>query len=90
MAVAHVLYCIHEISVVFNLSCVLKLHSTENPELSQVFPFMSAVGMNIRSKHIKGSKERYLLGQKYNLQIFVVIPFINIRTTLKQPFNGEN
>ena len=28
----------------------------------------------MRSKHIKGSKERYLLGQKHNLQIFRVIP----------------
>ena len=30
-------------------------------------------------KQIKGSKERYLLGQKHNLQIFGVIPFIKLQ-----------
>ena len=28
---------------------------------------------------MNGSKERYLLGQKYNLQIFGVIPFIKLQ-----------
>ena len=28
------------------------------------------------SKHVKGSTERYLLGQKYNLHIFGVILFM--------------
>ena len=30
-------------------------------------------------KHIKGSKERYLLGQQHNLHIFGVIPFIKLQ-----------
>ena len=42
-----------------------------------------------KSKHIKGSKERFLLGQKHNLQIVGVIPFIKLKTTLKQQLNGE-
>ena len=33
-----------------------------------------------RSKHITDSKERYSLGQKRNLQIFGVIPFIKLQT----------
>ena len=35
----------------------------------------------ISSKHIKGSKERYLLllGQKHSLQIFGVIPFVKLQ-----------
>ena len=41
-----------------------------------------------RAKRIKGSKERYLLGQKHNLQIFGVIPFVklqnDIQTTVKR------
>ena len=37
------------------------------------------VNRHTRSKHIKGSKERYLLGQKYNLKIFGVIPFIKLQ-----------
>ena len=36
-------------------------------------------GQNSGSKHIKGSKERYLVGQKHNLQIFEVIPFIKLQ-----------
>ena len=28
---------------------------------------------------MKGSKERYLLGQKHNLQIFGVIPFVKLQ-----------
>ena len=32
-----------------------------------------------RSKHMKGSKERYLLEQKHNLQMFGVIPFIKLQ-----------
>ena len=28
--------------------------------------------------HIKGSKERYLLGQKHNLQVFRVFPFVKL------------
>ena len=32
-----------------------------------------------RSKHIKGSKERYLLGQKHGLQIFRVIPLVKLQ-----------
>ena len=31
------------------------------------------------SKHIKGSEERYLLGQKQSLQIFGVIPFVKLQ-----------
>jgi len=30
------------------------------------------------SKHIKGSEERFLLGQKHNLQIFGVFPFVKL------------
>ena len=33
----------------------------------------------LRLKHIKGSKEHYLLGQKHNLQILGVIPFIKLQ-----------
>ena len=40
------------------------------------------------SKHIKGSKQRCLLGQRHNLQIFGAIPFIKLQndtsTTAKQ------
>ena len=36
-----------------------------------------------QDNNMKGSKERYVLGQKHNLQIFGVIPFI------KQQLNGE-
>ena len=32
-----------------------------------------------KSKYTKGSKERYLLGQKHNLQIFWVIPFLKLQ-----------
>ena len=31
------------------------------------------------SKHLKGSKERHLLGQKHNLHIFGVIPFVKLQ-----------
>ena len=31
------------------------------------------------SKHVKDSKERYLLGQKHNLQIFDEIPFAKLQ-----------
>ena len=30
----------------------------------------------LRSKHIKSSSERYLLGQKHNVQIVGVIPVV--------------
>ena len=40
------------------------------------------------SRHIKGSKERYLLGQS-NLQIFGVTPLSSYKTILKQQLNGE-
>ena len=33
----------------------------------------------IALKHIQGSKQRYLFGQKHNLQIFAVIPFIKLQ-----------
>jgi len=33
------------------------------------------------SKHMKGSKECYLLGQKHNMQIFGVIPLIILPST---------
>ena len=33
----------------------------------------------IRSRHIKGSKESYLFRQKHNLQIFGVIPFVKLQ-----------
>ena len=36
------------------------------------------VGSGI-SKHIKGSKERYLLGQKHNMLILGVMPFIKLQ-----------
>ena len=36
------------------------------------------------SKHIKGSKERYLLEQNHNLQIFWVIPFIKLQICSKR------
>ena len=53
-------------------------------ELNETF----TVKGNVRSsKHIKGSKERYLLEQKHNLQIFGVIPFVKLQndtwTTVK-------
>ena len=32
-----------------------------------------------RSKHIEGSKECYLLGQRHNLHIFMVIPFVKLQ-----------
>ena len=32
--------------------------------------------------HIKGSKERYLLGQAHNLQIFGVFPFIKLQNDI--------
>ena len=32
-----------------------------------------------RSKHIKGSKERCLLGENTNMRIFGVIPFIKLQ-----------
>ena len=35
--------------------------------------------LETRSKHMKGSKERYLLGQKHNLQIFGVILFVKLQ-----------
>ena len=41
------------------------------------------------SKHIKGSKELYLLGLKHSLQIFWVIPLSSYKTTLKEQLNGE-
>ena len=34
-----------------------------------------------RIKHIKGSKESYSLGQKHNLQIFRVIPFVRLQNS---------
>ena len=44
------------------------------------------------SKHVKGSKERYLLRRKHNLQSFGVIPFIKpwcpFSITLKLPVNA--
>ena len=42
----------------------------------------ASVLKKIKSKHIKGSKERYLLGQKHNLQIFGAIPFIKLQNDL--------
>ena len=36
-------------------------------------------GGGTKSKHINGSKECYLLGQKHNLQIFGVIPFVRLQ-----------
>ena len=33
----------------------------------------------VRSKHTKGLKECYLLGQKHNLQMFGVIPFVKLQ-----------
>ena len=48
--------------------------------------------MMMVSKHVKGSKERYLLRQKHNLLIFGVIPFIKLwcpfTVTLKLPINS--
>ena len=41
----------------------------------------------IRSKHIKDSNERYLLGEKHNLQISRVVPFVKLQN-IKQ-INGE-
>ena len=49
----------------------------------------------IRPKHIKGWKERYLLGQKHNLLIFGVVLFIKLQndtlTTVKRwkPMKNE-
>ena len=40
---------------------------------------MKARDLKTRSKHIKGSKERYLLGQKHTLQIFGKIPFVKLQ-----------
>ena len=40
---------------------------------------MTASVLKTSSKHIKGSKERYLLGQKHNIQIFGVIPFVKLQ-----------
>ena len=39
----------------------------------------ASVLKKFKSKHIKGSKERYLLGQKHNLQIFGVTPLIKLQ-----------
>ena len=36
-----------------------------------------------RSKHIKGSKERYLLEQKYNMRSFGDIPLIKLQSDTK-------
>ena len=38
---------------------------------------------SIKSKHLKCSTERYLLEQKRSLQIFGVIPFVKLQTTVK-------
>ena len=43
----------------------------------------------MKSKHIKGSKERCLSGQKHSLQIFGVTTLSSYKTTLKQQLNGE-
>ena len=32
-----------------------------------------------QAKHIQGSKERYLLGEKYSMRFFRVIPFIKLQ-----------
>jgi len=43
-------------------------------------------------QNLKGSKERYLLGQNTNMRIFCVIPFMNLmklQKTLKQLLKGE-
>ena len=37
---------------------------------------------SIKSKHLKCSTERCLLGQKHNLQIFGVIPFVKLQIRL--------
>ena len=49
------------------IKCVF---SVEKPELTG-------------SKHIKSSKERYLLGQKRNLQIFRVNPYVELQNDEK-------
>ena len=50
-------------SVRFNLSTTLKKY----------------LKMLHNSKHMKGSKERYLLGQKHSLHIFGIIPFVKLQ-----------
>ena len=40
-------------------------------------------------KHMKGSTERYLLGQKHNLQIFGVIPQLSIAATKRRLNNRQ-
>ena len=42
-----------------------------------------------KSKYTKRSKERYLLGQKHNLLIFGVIPFLSYKMALKQQLNDK-
>ena len=38
--------------------------------------------LTTRSKHVEGLTERYLLGQKHNLQIFGVIPFVKLQNDI--------
>ena len=42
------------------------------------------------SKHRKGSKERYLLGQNTAYKFWGYAPFSSHKTILKQQLNGEN
>ena len=46
----------------------------------RVFESFSIVCNNIRSKHVKGSKERlFIRTQTHDLQIFGVIPFVKLQ-----------
>ena len=35
--------------------------------------------MTVAVKHVKGSEERYLLGQKHNVHILRAVPFIKLQ-----------
>ena len=47
-----------------------------------IFLIIIYVNLSFLSKHIKVSKERYLLEQKYSLQTSGVIPFIKLQNDI--------
>ena len=57
--------------------CTVRARHSRSPHSLAVTP--RTTQQTVTLLHIKGSKERYLLGQKHNLQIFGVTPFVKLQ-----------